>query len=170
MYSSAFLLVTIAICCGAVPLEKIIEVPEGHTVQISCESTDRNHNFAFWKLASGNILGPRNEYNANKYEYDVLNGTLYVRNISPGDEGSYTCFSNDLSNSSVHARSIRMIVMRDWSRYQDQNTMSATGIILLIGCILILAGGGYLLYMRWSREHRLRSILMEEEEEEEDSG
>ncbi|GJQ82091.1 hypothetical protein Trydic_g6963 [Trypoxylus dichotomus] len=166
---SVLLLVAIAIRCGAIPLETIVEVPEGHTVQISCESEDGNHAFAFWELASRDILGPGNEYDENKYEYNVLNGTLYVRNISPEDEGTYTCFSKDLiRSSSLSARSVRMIVLRDWSRYQDENTVSATGVVLLIGCILILIGGGYLFYMRWSREHRLQNLLMEDEEE--DSG
>ncbi|KAK9752406.1 hypothetical protein QE152_g4198 [Popillia japonica] len=61
-----------------------------------------------------------------------------------------------------------MVVMKDWSRNQDGNTVSVTGVILLIGCILILVGGGYLFYKKWTREHRLQSLLIEEEEE--DSG
>lgn len=79
MYWSVIFLTVFAVVCDAVPLEKIVEVPEGHTVQISCESKDGNHSFAFWELASRDILGPGNEYDENKYEYNVLNGTLYVR-------------------------------------------------------------------------------------------
>lgn len=79
MYWGVFLFVMLISSCAAVPLEKIVEVPEGHTVQISCESKDRNHTFAFWELASKDILGPGNEYDESKYEYNVLNGTLYVR-------------------------------------------------------------------------------------------
>ncbi|KAK9686939.1 hypothetical protein QE152_g36825 [Popillia japonica] len=58
----------LAVNCDAVPLEKIVEVPEGHTVQISCESKDGNHSFAFWELASRDILGPGNEYDENNMD------------------------------------------------------------------------------------------------------
>lgn len=40
--------------------------------------------------------------------------------------------------------------------------ISAMGVVLLIGCILILLGGGYLFYKKWSREHRLQSLLIGE--------
>lgn len=80
MFLGSLLLIALVTYGDAVPLAEILEVSEGQTVQIPCESKDINHTFAFWELATkGIILGPANEYDKNKYDYNILNGTLYVR-------------------------------------------------------------------------------------------
>lgn len=55
------------------------EVALGETAILNCTSNDDNHRFLFWQLHTKQIIGPGNRPDKNKYKYEVLTGTLYIR-------------------------------------------------------------------------------------------
>jgi hypothetical protein len=56
------------------------EVGIGDTAILLCPSNDDNHRFQFWQLQSQNLMiGPTNNFNKDKFKYEVLTGTLYIR-------------------------------------------------------------------------------------------
>lgn len=59
----------------------IQEVQIGKNAVLHCPSNDENHNFMFWQLADAkrSVIGPGNEYNRSKYEYEILTGKLIIK-------------------------------------------------------------------------------------------
>lgn len=56
----------------------VTEVPAGSTATLRCISNDYNHNFMFWLFDEGKVIGPGNDYDKNKYKYEVLSGNLMI--------------------------------------------------------------------------------------------
>lgn len=53
-------------------------VPYGKTAILKCNSNDKNHNFMFWQVKH-NMIGPYNEFDKRKYNYEVLSGNLTIK-------------------------------------------------------------------------------------------
>lgn len=59
---------------------RIQEVNYGKTATLFCRSNDKEHFFLFWQLAKDDtVVGPGNEYDDLKYDYEILTGNLIIR-------------------------------------------------------------------------------------------
>lgn len=58
--------------------ETIQIVPYGKTAILKCTSNDRDHNFLFWQTED-NMIGPYNNFDERKYDYEVLSGNLTIK-------------------------------------------------------------------------------------------
>ncbi|XP_015184979.1 PREDICTED: uncharacterized protein LOC107070932 isoform X1 [Polistes dominula] len=92
------------------------EVAVGHLAQLPCQSNDDQHRFMFWQLTDDSrIIGPGNPIDVNKYNYEVLTGTLYIRGVSTAEAGFYKCISRGLNDhSSVNVHVVELIVKKNW--------------------------------------------------------
>jgi hypothetical protein len=57
----------------------IIEVSPGQTAVLQCPSNDEQHRFQFWWMKPDQIIGPGTAPNSDKFKYEVLTGTLYIK-------------------------------------------------------------------------------------------
>lgn len=58
----------------------IHEANPGETVILHCTSNDNSHNFMFWHfIKNGIVIGPRNDFNSDKYLFEVLTGNLTIK-------------------------------------------------------------------------------------------
>lgn len=57
----------------------IIEVSPGDTAVLQCPSNDEHHRFQFWWMKPDQIIGPGTAPNSDKFKYEVLTGTLYIK-------------------------------------------------------------------------------------------
>jgi len=69
----------VAIASGTV----VHEVASGSLAILPCPSSeDAQHRFQYWQIKDGDVIGPGNPYNGNKYHYEVWSGRLFIR-VSP---------------------------------------------------------------------------------------
>lgn len=68
---------------GMPPVAKVehlvIEVSPGETAVLQCPSNDEHHRFQFWWMKPDQIIGPGTALNSDKFKYEVLTGTLYIK-------------------------------------------------------------------------------------------
>lgn len=68
---------------GTLPTPKVehlvIEVSPGETAVLQCPSNDEHHRFQFWWMKPDQIIGPGTALNSDKFKYEVLTGTLYIK-------------------------------------------------------------------------------------------
>lgn len=57
----------------------VIEVSPGDTAVLQCPSNDEHHRFQFWWMKPDQIIGPGTMINSDKFKYEVLTGTLYIK-------------------------------------------------------------------------------------------
>lgn len=57
----------------------VIEVAPGETAVLQCPSNDEQHRFQFWWMKPDQIIGPGTALNSDKFKYEVLTGTLYIK-------------------------------------------------------------------------------------------
>lgn len=57
----------------------VIEVSPGDTAVLQCPSNDEHHRFQFWWMKPDQIIGPGTTINSDKFKYEVLTGTLYIK-------------------------------------------------------------------------------------------
>lgn len=57
----------------------VIEVAQGETAVLQCPSNDKDHRFQFWWMKPDQIIGPGTVLNTEKFKYEVLTGTLYIK-------------------------------------------------------------------------------------------
>lgn len=57
----------------------VIEVTQGDTAVLRCPSNDEHHRFQFWWMKPDQIIGPGTALNSDKFKYEVLTGTLYIK-------------------------------------------------------------------------------------------
>lgn len=75
-----FLYFCLIIIRQCVETATVVEVPVGHLAELPCLSNDDNHRFMFWQLiADKDIVGPGNDIDQEKYNYEVLTGKLYIK-------------------------------------------------------------------------------------------
>lgn len=64
------------------PIETPVQqVQLGKSVVLGCESNDELHNFFYWHIEGSDIvIGPsNNQFDANKFKYEVLSGNLTIK-------------------------------------------------------------------------------------------
>ncbi|XP_065201576.1 uncharacterized protein LOC135832328 [Planococcus citri] len=118
----------------------ILEVPAGETAKLFCPSNDDNHRFQFWQLKSNEILGPGNRINERKYKYEVLSGTLYIKGVSPDEQGLYTCYCKHLTNTTFNAKSVMLEVRTDWQQLweNDEVNIFRMGAIFFVAALIVM--------------------------------
>jgi hypothetical protein len=78
--SAAVILSIWAAVLDSVVSEIIVqEVDVGSTAVLPCHSNDDHHRFQFWELQGNRIFGPANAVSIDKYRFEVLSGTLYIK-------------------------------------------------------------------------------------------
>lgn len=56
-----------------------IEVEQGDMAVLQCPSNDDQHRFQFWMLNTKDYIGPGSSTHKDKYKYEVLTGTLFIK-------------------------------------------------------------------------------------------
>ncbi|XP_054261181.1 uncharacterized protein LOC128985585 isoform X4 [Macrosteles quadrilineatus] len=112
------------ILAALIPLYQAVtmvqEVGLGDMAVLNCPSNDESHRFQFWQLQTQNLMiGPTNKFNRDKYKYEVLTGTLYIRGVSSNEQGVYTCICKHISNNSFYAENVELVVKRDWEEVYE---------------------------------------------------
>ncbi|XP_008479171.1 uncharacterized protein LOC103515998 isoform X3 [Diaphorina citri] len=97
------------------------EVDVGDMAVLKCPSNDDQHRFQFWELSTKDIIGPGNNINQEKYKYEVLTGTLFIKGVSTQEKGIYTCISKHLDNPTMSAKSVELIVKKDWENVYEED-------------------------------------------------
>lgn len=59
--------------------ETIQILPYGKTAILKCNSNDEYYNFLFWMTPKKSMVGPYNDFDERKYDYEVLSGNLTIR-------------------------------------------------------------------------------------------
>lgn len=57
----------------------VVEVAPGDTAILQCPSNDEHHRFQFWWMKPDQIIGPGTALNSDKFKYEVLTGTLFIK-------------------------------------------------------------------------------------------
>ncbi|KAL1459251.1 hypothetical protein WDU94_011256 [Cyamophila willieti] len=140
------------------------EVPLGEMAILRCPSNDDNHRFQFWELSTKDIIGPGNNLDKQKYKYEVLTGTLYIKGVSTQERGIYTCISKHLDNPSMSAKSVELVVRQNWETVYEEdsstNLLRVLVVVLSIALILILA---FIVYtLKRDRLSQFRDFIDEE--------
>ncbi|XP_053995233.1 uncharacterized protein LOC128885281 isoform X1 [Hylaeus anthracinus] len=124
----------------------VTEVPVGHLAELPCLSSDDDHRFMFWQLTDDRrIIGPGNEMDENKYNYEVLTGKLFIRGVSTAESGFYKCISKGISNhSSINIHKVELIVKKDWEDVWENDFetnllrgMAATMVVVVAVAIVL---------------------------------
>ncbi|XP_054261180.1 uncharacterized protein LOC128985585 isoform X3 [Macrosteles quadrilineatus] len=130
---------------------------------LNCPSNDESHRFQFWQLQTQNLMiGPTNKFNRDKYKYEVLTGTLYIRGVSSNEQGVYTCICKHISNNSFYAENVELVVKRDWEEvYETDHFTNVFRVVLMVTILLVLIALLLVLYnMRTDRQARFRGTLL----------
>lgn len=121
----------------------VSEVQAGDLVELICLSSDDDHQFMFWQLADDKyIIGPGNPLDESKYNYEVLTGKLYIREISTDESGFYKCISREIrNNSDVNIHIVELIVKSDMQELEDNSfeTNLLRGMALIMFMIVSIA-------------------------------
>ncbi|XP_050429561.1 uncharacterized protein LOC126838849 [Adelges cooleyi] len=146
----------------------VIEVEPGATAVLECPSNDKDHRFQFWWLKSNEIIGPGSDMDSNKFRYEVLTGTLYIKEVTPEESGVYTCVCKNLGSISMSARSVNLAIKRDWEDVWENdytvNTIRVVAVLSVLTLILLLV---YLYYLT-SYKTTNRTLHFREDDSEED--
>lgn len=86
------------------------EIEYGKIAKLICRSNNGDYNFMFWEFGNGIIIGPGNQYNKSKYEYEVLSGDLYLIDVSLEEEGLYRCLSRGVRLHDWQVKITKIIV------------------------------------------------------------
>ncbi|XP_054261179.1 uncharacterized protein LOC128985585 isoform X2 [Macrosteles quadrilineatus] len=161
------------ILAALIPLYQAVtmvqEVGLGDMAVLNCPSNDESHRFQFWQLQTQNLMiGPTNKFNRDKYKYEVLTGTLYIRGVSSNEQGVYTCICKHISNNSFYAENVELVVKRDWEEvYETDHFTNVFRVVLMVTILLVLIALLLVLYnMRTDRQARFRALADEESPDE----
>ncbi|GLV41039.1 hypothetical protein CBL_04563 [Carabus blaptoides fortunei] len=157
----------------------IHEANPGESVILHCSSNDKTHNFMFWHfIKNGIVIGPRNDFNTNKYQFEVLTGNLTIRGLTNREAGLYSCISDGLTRRDILVSSIKLHIKSDGHEAQSLHNGNANSSNLWITCailggilvILILVGVFLHIYHKSTKKPKYFDVVNNDDgEEEEDS-
>nr|CAD7198038.1 unnamed protein product [Timema douglasi] len=131
---------------------EVQEVPVGATAVLPCLSNDDNHRFQFWQLIGDQVVGPGNLPNRDKYKFEVLTGTLYIRSVSTAEAGFYKCISKGIEGSDLSIKSVELIVKKDWDEvYENDYETNLFRGLVAVGSIVVLLVAGILAFYIYRR-------------------
>ncbi|XP_043684877.1 uncharacterized protein LOC122637071 isoform X1 [Vespula pensylvanica] len=123
------------------------EIAAGHLAELPCLSSDDQHRFMFWQLTDDrHVIGPGNPLDVNKYNYEVLTGTLYIRGVSTAESGFYKCISRGIhDHSAVNVHIVELIVKKNWEEVWENDFeanllrgMTATMVVVVAVAVVLL--------------------------------
>ncbi|XP_046834411.1 uncharacterized protein LOC124431062 isoform X1 [Vespa crabro] len=123
------------------------EIMAGHLAELPCLSSDDQHRFMFWQLTDDrHVIGPGNPLDVNKYNYEVLTGTLYIRGVSTAESGFYKCISKGIhDHSAVNVHIVELIVKKNWEDVWENDFeanllrgMAATMVVVVAVAVILL--------------------------------
>ncbi|XP_067417092.1 matrix-remodeling-associated protein 5 [Emydura macquarii macquarii] len=88
-----------------------ISLPFGHNINIHCTAKAAPLPSIRWVLFDGTQIRPSQFVNGNLFVFP--NGTLYIRNVSPKDSGSYECIAANMVGAA--RRTVRLYVKKQSS-------------------------------------------------------
>jgi len=126
----------------------LIEVSPGETAVLQCPSNDEHHRFQFWWMKPDQIIGPGSVLDSDKFRYEVLTGTLYIKQVTPQESGIYTCVCKNLGNISLQARSVQLEIKREWSDlWANDYTVNSIRVAAVLSVLVLLLLLLYLFYL-----------------------
>ncbi|XP_017781055.1 PREDICTED: uncharacterized protein LOC108565890 isoform X2 [Nicrophorus vespilloides] len=140
------------------------------TTKLDCPSNDEDHSFMFWKLAHGAaIIGPGNDYDKIKFDYEILTGKLLIRKAVAGkDDGLYECVSRGVHDDEIQIRTVHLIIRKDWNHvFEHDQSVNYFRIAVISGTIFILIVVFFMVYRNLSKR-KSRNYLEQYDDEEED--
>ncbi|KAF5302470.1 hypothetical protein FQR65_LT08560 [Abscondita terminalis] len=143
------------------------EIDKSDTVVLLCRSNDKEHFFMFWLLPKDNlIVGPSNDFDNLKYDYEILSGNLTIRHVSEEEEGMYYCLSEGVHDNNVNIRSVRIVLIKPAITEGEKNYLR---VVVIITVLLVISGIVYFVYWMIKKRHKKESLL-ETSSDDEDSG
>ncbi|XP_047121605.1 uncharacterized protein LOC124805167 [Schistocerca piceifrons] len=145
------------------------EVGVGDIAVLPCPSNDDNHRFQFWQLTGNEVIGPGNTINREKYKYEVLSGTLYIRGVSSAESGFYRCVSKSLHDPAYNIKSVELVVRKDWEDvYENDYETNMFRALVAVAVLLAIVVICVVLYVLWRKKqsNRFRGMLDEESPDE----
>ncbi|XP_026814399.1 uncharacterized protein LOC113554655 [Rhopalosiphum maidis] len=126
----------------------IIEVSPGQTAVLRCPSNDEQHRFQFWWMKPDQIIGPGTAPNSDKFKYEVLTGTLYIKQVTAQESGIYTCVCKNLKNISLSARSVQLEIKKEWKDlWENDYTVNSIRVAAVLSVMVLLLLLLYLFYL-----------------------
>ncbi|XP_046394362.1 uncharacterized protein LOC124162057 isoform X2 [Ischnura elegans] len=148
---------------------QVHEVREGDVAVLPCPSHDGLNRFLFWQIDPNIIIGPEHPVNKTKYKYEVLTGTLKIRDVRQEEAGVYRCASQSLNDQVFSIRPVQLVVNKNWEEVweADHETNLVRGWIafLVVGILLV---GAYFAY-RYRKRPTSRFREIPDEDVPEDS-
>ncbi|KAJ4450878.1 uncharacterized protein [Periplaneta americana] len=141
------------------------EVNVGGTATLPCLSNDDSHRFQFWQLQGDKVVGPGNAVNREKYRYEVLTGTLYIKSVSTSEAGFYKCVSKGLTDPSFNVQAVELIVKKDWEEvWETDPETNVLRVAVAVVTLIVLIGLAFLAYRLIKRRRTSRFRDMSDEE------
>lgn len=126
----------------------VVEVAEGETAVLRCPSNDEHHRFQFWWMKPDRIIGPGTALNTDKFRYEVLTGTLYIKQVTPQESGIYTCVCKHLGNISLSARSVQLEIKKEWQDlWENDYTVNSIRVAAVLSVLVLILLLMYLFYL-----------------------
>ncbi|VVC29685.1 Immunoglobulin subtype,Immunoglobulin-like domain,Immunoglobulin-like fold [Cinara cedri] len=126
----------------------VIEVSQGDTAVLQCPSNDEHHRFQFWWMKPDQVIGPGTPLNTEKFRYEVLTGTLYIKQVTPQESGIYTCVCKHLGNISLSARSVQLEIKREWQDlWANDYTVNSIRLAAVFSVLVLILLLLYLFYL-----------------------
>jgi len=160
---AALLLLTVGRCADGRPVDSggdgppsrepklerfVVEVSPGETAVLRCPSNDEHHRFQFWWIKPDQIIGPGTALNTDKFRYEVLTGTLHIKQVTPQESGIYTCVCKHLGNISLSARSVQLEIKKDWQDlWANDYTVNSIRVAAVLSVLVLVLLLLYLFYL-----------------------
>ncbi|KAG8040225.1 hypothetical protein G9C98_000795 [Cotesia typhae] len=139
--SSIFLFLTISSLVFEINgLTSVARAVAGQQATLLCRSNDDNHRFMFWKVIdnNNNIVGPDSFFDANKYNYQVLTGKLFIWSVSTRESGFYHCVSRNITNhSKFNVHTVELIVQKNDYYWESQFEVTLLRTLMVIMVIVV---------------------------------
>ncbi|XP_034937139.1 uncharacterized protein [Chelonus insularis] len=123
----------------------VTQVRAGEQATLYCLSNDHDHRFMFWQLENKNIVGPGNQFDGKKFNYEVLTGKLFIWSVTSMDAGIYQCVSRGIEdNSKYNINTVELIVFtnaNDWTSDFEMNLLrglTAVMIVLILIAVILI--------------------------------
>lgn len=147
---------------NVVPLE---EFEFSKTVILLCRSNGKEHFFMFWQLPKDDIIvGPSNDFDTFKYDYEILSGNLTIRQISFQEEGIYHCVSKGVINNDINVQPVRVKIKTDVDAATKAAELTYFRVVVVITTILLICGMVYIVYKLIKRRQKKETLLESEDD------
>ncbi|XP_071452448.1 uncharacterized protein [Hetaerina americana] len=145
-------------------VEEVLEVKEGDVAILPCPSHDGSNRFLFWQFDPDVIIGPGHPVNKTKYKYEVLTGTLKIRDVRQEEEGVYRCTSQSLNDQVHSVHPVKLVVNKNWEEVweTDHETNLLRGWIAFVVVGILLVGAYCAYRYRRRPSSRFREVPDEE--------